>query len=290
VHRWRGVDAALAEIERGGVTLATRRKLAAKTYARTAAYDAAISEWCWRQLGEEAGAWRAFGGQLRQTLRYGENMHQKAALYAGPVQRFGVLSARQMQGKELSYNNINDTDAAFELVSEFDPKIPAVAIIKHANPCGVAMGKTVAEAYRRAFACDSVSAFGGIIAVNQTLDGPTAEAITEILTEVVIAPDADEAAMACSPRRRTSASCSPAACRIRASPASWCAPWRAGSWSRIATSAGSALRSSRSSPSANPARQRSATCCSPSPCASTSSRTRSSTPRTAPRSASGQGR
>src|SRR5205085_1360093 len=108
-----------------------------------------------------------------------------------PVKRFGVLTARQMQGKELSYNNINDTDAAFELVAEFDPKIaPAVAIIKHANPCGVATGKSVVEAYRRALACDSVSAFGGIIAVNQKLDGPTAEAITEILTEVVIAPDA----------------------------------------------------------------------------------------------------
>ncbi|HVY91067.1 MAG TPA: bifunctional phosphoribosylaminoimidazolecarboxamide formyltransferase/IMP cyclohydrolase [Hyphomonadaceae bacterium] len=189
------VDQALKDMAEGGVTVTTRRKLAAKTYARTAAYDAAISEWYWKQLGEEAGEWRAFGGQLRQTLRYGENMHQKAALYAGPVERRGVLSSRQMQGKELSYNNINDTDAAFELVSEFDPKTPAVAIIKHANPCGVAIGATVTEAYRRAFACDSVSAFGGIIAVNQKLDGPTAEAITEILTEVVIAPDADDAAL-----------------------------------------------------------------------------------------------
>jgi phosphoribosylaminoimidazolecarboxamide formyltransferase/IMP cyclohydrolase len=111
------------------------------------------------------------------------------------VKRAGVLTARQVQGKELSYNNINDTDAAFELVSEFDPKTPAVAIIKHANPCGVAVGATVTEAYRRAFECDSVSAFGGIIAVNQALDGPTAEAITEILTEVVIAPNADEDAL-----------------------------------------------------------------------------------------------
>jgi phosphoribosylaminoimidazolecarboxamide formyltransferase / IMP cyclohydrolase len=190
------VDAALVELEQGGVTLKLRRRLAAKSYARTAAYDAAISEWYWRELGEEAGEWRAFGGRLLQTLRYGENPHQKAAVYAGPEPRAGVLTARQVQGKELSYNNINDTDAAFELVSEFDPRTPAVAIIKHANPCGVALGLSVTEAYRRALACDSVSAFGGIIAVNQPIDGPTAEAITDIFTEVVIAPDADAAAIA----------------------------------------------------------------------------------------------
>jgi phosphoribosylaminoimidazolecarboxamide formyltransferase / IMP cyclohydrolase len=191
------VDAALEEIGQGGVTLNLRRRLAAKTYARTAAYDAAISEWYWRELGEKAGEWRAFGGHIKQKLRYGENDHQKAALYAGPEPRAGVLTARQMQGKELSYNNINDTDAAYELVAEFDPKTSAaVAIIKHANPCGVATAKTVVEAYRAALACDSVSAFGGIIAVNQPLDGPTAEAITEIMTEVVIAPGADDAALA----------------------------------------------------------------------------------------------
>jgi phosphoribosylaminoimidazolecarboxamide formyltransferase/IMP cyclohydrolase len=191
------VDAALVEMEEGGVRLALRRRLAAKTYACTAAYDAAISEWYWRELGEEAGEWRAFGGRLKQTLRYGENMHQKAAAYAGPEPRPGVLTARQAQGKELSYNNINDTDAAYELVAEFDPGVSAaVAIIKHANPCGVATARTVVEAYRAALACDPVSAFGGIIAVNQPLDGPTAEAITEILTEVVIAPGADAAALA----------------------------------------------------------------------------------------------
>jgi phosphoribosylaminoimidazolecarboxamide formyltransferase/IMP cyclohydrolase len=191
------VDAALAEMAAGGVTLKLRRKLAAKTYARTAAYDAAISEWYGRELGEEAGEWRAFGGHLKQTLRYGENMHQKAAVYAGPDVRPGVLTARQMQGKELSYNNINDTDAAYELVAEFDPSVSAaVAIIKHANPCGVATGKSVVDAYRSALACDPVSAFGGIIAVNMPLDGPTAEAMTEILTEVVIAPGADAAALA----------------------------------------------------------------------------------------------
>ncbi len=197
------VDAAIAGMEQGGVTLDLRRRLAAKTYARTAAYDAAISEWCWKQLNEDAGDWRAFGGRLKQPLRYGENPHQKAAVYAGPERRAGVLTARQIQGKELSYNNINDTDAAFELVAEFDPGVsPAVAIIKHANPCGVATGATVAEAYRRALACDSTSAFGGIIAVNVPLDGPTAEAITEIFTEVVIAPGADEAALAVFARKK----------------------------------------------------------------------------------------
>ena len=191
------VDAAIAEMEAGGVTLNLRRRLAAKTYARTAAYDAAISEWYWKQLNEDAGDWRAFGGKLQQTLRYGENPHQQAVVYAGPDKRAGVLTARQMQGKELSYNNINDTDAAYELVAEFDPNVsPAVAIIKHANPCGVATGATVTEAYRRALECDSTSAFGGIIAVNVPLDGPTAEAITEIFTEVVIAPGADDAALA----------------------------------------------------------------------------------------------
>ena len=191
------VDAAIAEMEQGGVTLKLRRRLAAKTYARTAAYDAAISEWYWKQLEEDAGDWRAFGGKLQQTLRYGENPHQKAVVYAGPDKRAGVLTARQIQGKELSYNNINDTDAAYELVAEFDPKDgPAVAIIKHANPCGVATGKSALEAYKTALACDSTSAFGGIIAVNVPLDGPTAEAITDIFTEVVIAPGADEAALA----------------------------------------------------------------------------------------------
>jgi phosphoribosylaminoimidazolecarboxamide formyltransferase/IMP cyclohydrolase len=191
------VDAALEELEAGsGVSLRLRRRLAAKTYARTGAYDAAISEWYWRALGEDAGDWRCFGGRLQQSLRYGENPHQKASVYAGPDQRPGVLSARQVQGKELSYNNINDTDAAFELVSEFDPAVrPAVAIIKHANPCGVALGGTALEAYRSALACDPVSAFGGIVALNTPLDRVTAEAITEIFTEVVIAPGADEEAL-----------------------------------------------------------------------------------------------
>jgi phosphoribosylaminoimidazolecarboxamide formyltransferase/IMP cyclohydrolase len=193
------VDAVLAELQagQGETSPALRRKLAAKTYARTAAYDAAISGWYLKQVDETAGDWRAIGGQLRQTLRYGENPHQSAAVYLGATPRKGVLTARQVQGKELSYNNINDTDAAYELVAEFDPKAgPAVAIIKHANPCGVAFGATALEAYREALACDRESAFGGIVALNAALDGPTAEAIADIFTEVVIAPGADEAALA----------------------------------------------------------------------------------------------
>lgn len=193
------VAASLAEMDagEGSVSLGLRRKLAAKTYARTAAYDAAISTWYLRENGETAGDWRAFGGGLKQTLRYGENPHQNAAVYSGAEPRAGVLTAKQVQGKELSYNNLNDTDAAYELVAEFDPADgPAVAIIKHANPCGVARGATFLEAYREALACDQESAFGGIVALNGRLDEATAKAIAEIFTEVVIAPGADEAALA----------------------------------------------------------------------------------------------
>jgi phosphoribosylaminoimidazolecarboxamide formyltransferase/IMP cyclohydrolase len=190
------VAAALAEIaEKGGTTLKLRKRLAAKAYARTAAYDAAISNWLFAQLEEEAPAWRAVGGKRKQSLRYGENPHQQAAFYVNGEARPGVATVRQMQGKELSYNNLNDTDAAYELVAEFDDG-PAVAIIKHANPCGAATGATVLEAYRRALACDSVSAFGGVVAVNRRLDREAALAITEIFTEVVIAPDADDDAIA----------------------------------------------------------------------------------------------
>ena len=192
------VDAVLTEMEANGgaASLNTRRKLSAKTYARTAAYDAAISNWYSEQLETDAPDWRAFGGGLKQSLRYGENPHQKAAVYSLPGARPGVLSATQVQGKELSYNNINDTDAAYELVAEFDPADrPAVAIIKHANPCGVALGDNLLEAYQAALACDPVSAFGGIVALNQKLDGATAEAISKVFTEVVIAPGADDAAL-----------------------------------------------------------------------------------------------
>jgi phosphoribosylaminoimidazolecarboxamide formyltransferase/IMP cyclohydrolase len=181
----------------GATTLDLRKALAAKAYARTAAYDAAIGGWFAEQVGETAPAWRAFGGRLAQRLRYGENPHQHAAFYISGGRRPGVATAVQHQGKELSYNNLNDTDAAFELVAELDPSLsPAVAIIKHANPCGVALGVTLAEAYRKALRCDPVSAFGGIIALNRAIDAATAREISGIFTEVVIAPDATDEAKA----------------------------------------------------------------------------------------------
>jgi phosphoribosylaminoimidazolecarboxamide formyltransferase/IMP cyclohydrolase len=181
----------------GCTTLALRRRLAAKAYARTAAYDAAIANWFAGAIKELAPDYRAFGGRLIEALRYGENPHQSAAFYRTPELRLGVATARQVQGKQLSYNNINDTDAAYECVAEFDPaRTPACAIIKHANPCGVAEANTLVEAYRKAFACDKTSAFGGIVALNRTLDGEAARAITEIFTEVIIAPDATDEAIA----------------------------------------------------------------------------------------------
>ena len=178
----------------GATTLALRKSLAQKAYARTAAYDAAISNWFANELHEQAPAYRAFGGKLLQPLRYGENPHQSAAFYRAPDQRFGVATERQVQGKELSYNNINDTDAAYECVAEFIGG-PACVIVKHANPCGVAEGGSFVEAYRKAHACDPTSAFGGIVALNGTLDADAARAITEIFTEVIIAPDASEEAI-----------------------------------------------------------------------------------------------
>lgn len=182
---------------KGATTLVLRRRLAAKAYARTAAYDAAISNWFALQLEIGAPDFRAIGGRLIQSLRYGENPHQTAAFYATPEKRPGVATARQVQGKELSYNNINDTDAAYECVGEFDAgRTAACVIVKHANPCGVAEGSSLLDAYRKALACDSVSAFGGIVALNRTLDAEAARAITEIFTEVIIAPDATEEAIA----------------------------------------------------------------------------------------------
>ena len=174
-----------------------RRKLAQRAYARTAAYDAAVSNWLAAEIGDKAPRRRAFAGTLAQTLRYGENPHQSAAFYTDGSNRPGVATAIRHQGKELSYNNINDTDAAFELVAEFDPaEGPACAIIKHANPCGVARGKTLLDAYKAAYACDRTSAFGGIVALNRPLDAATAEEIARIFTEVVIAPGADDDAKA----------------------------------------------------------------------------------------------
>jgi phosphoribosylaminoimidazolecarboxamide formyltransferase / IMP cyclohydrolase len=171
-----------------------RRKLASTAFARTAAYDSNIAAWFAEQQGETFRTRHTTSGTLAQTLRYGENPHQSAALYQTNAARPGVASAEQVQGKELSYNNLNDTDAAFELVAEFDA--PTVAIIKHANPCGVASADTMLDAYRKAHSCDPVSAFGGIVALNRDLDEETARAIGEIFVEVVIAPNADAGARA----------------------------------------------------------------------------------------------
>ena len=202
--------AVIAELAtHGGTTLATRRRLAFEAYAATAAYDAAITGWFARQNDthpNEAAATPGgfpprFGiaGKLRQQLRYGENPHQRAAFYVTDT-RPGVATATQVQGKELSYNNLNDTDAAFECVAEFDA--PTVAIIKHANPCGVASAATLSAAWDLALRCDPVSAFGGIIAVNRTLDAAAAEKIAALFTEVIIAPDADAAAKTVLARKR----------------------------------------------------------------------------------------
>jgi phosphoribosylaminoimidazolecarboxamide formyltransferase/IMP cyclohydrolase len=191
--------AVIAEMKanNGATSLRLRRRLAGVAYARTGTYDAAIAAWFAEGQGEVFPPRLALGGALKQTLRYGENPHQAAAFYTGALTagdraRPGLATARQLQGKELSYNNLNDTDAAFELVAEFDR--PAIAIIKHANPCGVAEANALAEAYRKAFDCDPVSAFGGIVACNRPLDAATAEQVARIFVEVVIAPDADEAA------------------------------------------------------------------------------------------------
>ena len=181
----------------GAIKAETRRGLAAKAYARTAAYDAAISNWFLNEIGEATPAFRAVGGVLSEAMRYGENPHQAAGFYHTAEARFGVATARQLQGKQLSYNNVNDTDAAFELVSEFDArKCAAVAIIKHANPCGVAEAQTIGEAYALALRCDPVSAFGGIVALNRPLDAEAARAIVEVFTEVIIAPGASDEAVA----------------------------------------------------------------------------------------------
>jgi phosphoribosylaminoimidazolecarboxamide formyltransferase/IMP cyclohydrolase len=182
----------------GGTTLEFRKKLAAKAYALTAAYDSTISQWfAFADQGERWPETWTRARKLKMPLRYGENPHQQAALYlpVGPTAR-GVAQAEQVQGKELSYNNLNDANAALELVSEFRGGEPTVVIVKHANPCGVATRGTLIDAWREALACDSVSAFGGIVASNRPLDAETAEAITQIFTEVVVAPDADEDAKA----------------------------------------------------------------------------------------------
>ena len=192
--------AVLGELEaQGGTTLALRRRLAGEAIARTAAYDAAIATWFAGQRDETFPTRMTVSGTLRQGLRYGENPHQQAAFYV-TGQRPGVATAAQVQGKELSYNNLNDTDAAFECVADFAP--PTVVIMKHANPCGVASAAALAEAWDAALRCDPVSAFGGIVAVNRILDEATAAKIATIFTEVVIAPDATAGARAALARKK----------------------------------------------------------------------------------------
>ena len=193
-------DAVLEDLKaHGGTGLALRRRLAGEAYARTAAYDSAIAEWFAGKRGELLPQRLTIAGSLRQVLRYGENPHQSAGFYVNG-NRPGVATARQVQGKELSYNNLNDTDAAFECVAEFDA--PTVVIVKHANPCGVATADSLAGAWEAALRCDPVSAFGGIVAVNRVLDAAAAEKIAAIFTEVIVAPDADEAAMAILARKK----------------------------------------------------------------------------------------
>ncbi|MBA4001550.1 bifunctional phosphoribosylaminoimidazolecarboxamide formyltransferase/IMP cyclohydrolase [Brevundimonas sp.] len=189
------IDEAVAALKADGTTgLALRKRLAARAFARTAAYDAAVAGWFAGQVADAAPARKTIAGTLAQTLRYGENPHQAGAFYRTSETRPGVANARQLQGKELGYNNIADADAAYELVAEFDE--PACVIVKHANPCGVAVGEDLSEAYARALECDAVSAFGGVVAVNRPLTEADAKLITGIFTEVVIAPGADEAARA----------------------------------------------------------------------------------------------
>jgi len=178
----------------GAACLDFRRRLARKAFARAASYDAAIAAWMAGDLGEPFPERMILAGERQSLLRYGENPHQRAAFYVTDRKRAGLATARQLQGKELSYNNLNDTDAAFELVAEFEA--PTIAIIKHANPCGVASASDLARAYERALACDPVSAFGGIIAANRPLDGRTAELIGKLFSEVIIAPAFSSEALA----------------------------------------------------------------------------------------------
>ena len=271
----------------GATGLTLRRRLAAKAFARTGAYDAAISGWFADRLGQSFPERINVTGRRAEILRYGENPHQQAAFYTAGAPRPGVASATQLQGKALSYNNLNDTDAAFELIGEFDPAAgPAVAIIKHANPCGVAVGASLAEAYGKALACDPVSAFGGIIALNGALDGATARALSEIFTEVIIAPAVDDAAREIVAGKKnlrllvTGGLPDPGAAGMASS------RLPAACWCSTATAAGSAPTTSGWSPGGRRARPSWPICWLPSGSPSTSSRTPSSMSGTAPRSAS----
>jgi phosphoribosylaminoimidazolecarboxamide formyltransferase / IMP cyclohydrolase len=191
-------DVIVAELQKNNAAtlLGTRKKLAAKAFARTAAYDSAIANWFGKQLGVTTPDYFSVAGKLHQSLRYGENPHQHAAVYKTNDGRSGIVDAEQIQGKELSYNNINDADAALEMIREFgESEQAACVIVKHANPCGVALGATSVEAYLKALTCDSTSAFGGILAFNRKLDGKTAEEISKLFTEAIIAPSADDDAL-----------------------------------------------------------------------------------------------
>ncbi len=190
-------DELIDEIKKnkGSTTLEFRKRLAAKTFSTTAYYDSLISNWFYRGKIEKVAKFST-AGKLSSTLRYGENPHQSASLYKSSIQNSGIPQAALLQGKELSYNNINDADAALQLIREFEEATPTVAIIKHANPCGVASGSTLHEAYTKAFSCDTTSAFGGIIALNQKIDKDSAEEIVKIFTEVIIAPDITDEAKA----------------------------------------------------------------------------------------------
>jgi phosphoribosylaminoimidazolecarboxamide formyltransferase/IMP cyclohydrolase len=193
----------LAEIaaQGGAVGAAMRRMLAREAYALTSAYDAGVAEWMAHEEGVAFPETTVLAGKLAQQLRYGENPHQLAAFYRTGNEPVGVATAQQLQGRELSYNNYGDADAAFELVAEFTS--PAVAIVKHANPCGVAIGESLREAWDKALACDPVSAYGGIVALNRSLDAATAEAIGQLFIEVVIAPGVTKEAAAILVRRTT---------------------------------------------------------------------------------------
>ena len=187
-------DGLMSQIEQfeGSTSLQFRKKMAAEAFSRTAAYDSEIASWLCREANIKEPKFLTLAGSNPKALRYGENPHQSATFYKSSSNRSGVGTAEQLQGKELSYNNLNDTDAAFELVAEFDE--PAVAIIKHANPCGVAVGTSLIEAYKKALYCDETSAFGGIVAVNGSLTGELATEIAKVFTEVIIAPNVAEEA------------------------------------------------------------------------------------------------
>ena len=266
----------------GSTTAELRKKLAAKAFALTAAYDSTISQWfAFADQGERWPESWTRASKLKMPLRYGENPHQQAALYlpVGPHAR-GIAQAEQVQGKDLSYNNLNDANAALELVSEFRAGDPTVVIVKHANPCGVATRGLLIDAWREALACDSVSAFGGIVATNRPLDAETAEAITQIFTEVVVAPDADEEAKAIFVKKKNLRLLLTGDLPDPARAGQNIAAITGGIWSRTATTEWSRATGSNASPGASRPSRRSATACSPGPSPSTSSRTRSSMRRT----------